>query len=57
MCLGKPFGSLFGAEPGRCFNEAEAHVPRKTCRYCQENADIIGFNEAEAHVPRKTVRT
>ncbi len=55
MCLGKPRPSPARRPPGAGFNEAEAHVPRKTgCwpRWMRRSQKC--FNEAEAHVPRKT---
>src|SRR2546430_926279 len=54
-CLGKRRSRMKRSLCCRAFNEAEAHVPRKTRRaqsvfFARSRA----FNEAEAHVPRKT---
>src|SRR5437899_1408462 len=55
MCLGKPRRRKWRALHSRRFNEAEAHVPRKTQGVRGGHARIVAsFNEAEAHVPRKT---
>ncbi len=54
MCLGKLRMPLFGCGNMRRFNEAEAHVPRKTRSHRPPHPARCRFNEAEAHVPRKT---
>ena len=56
MCPGKHDCTLIGQRPIFRFNEAEAHVPRKTAKPSEaDNRRQSCFNEAEAHVPRKTL--
>ena len=56
MCLGKLSAPDLSNLSTSGFNEAEAHVPRKTTSAPLAQRRVWNrFNEAEAHVPRKTV--
>ena len=56
MCLGKQsIPCSHSGDSAQGFNEAEAHVPRKTRINSSGRPSAYScFNEAEAHVPRKT---